>query len=1014
MSTSIKRSRGDKTYWRSLHQLADTQEFKDLVEKEFPEGASELSNPVSRRKFLNLMGASMALAGLASCRRPVEKIIPYVIKPEEIIPGKPEYYATNMPFGTESFGLLVESHEGRPTKIEGNENHPGTRGSSNIFMQAEMLNIYDPDRSKNVLRQGRHSTWNSFKTDLKKDLEQYAENGGDGLAILSESFSSPTLMRQAKDLAEKYPQASWTAYNSVSDENISQGVQAATGVEALPRYDLSKARVILSLDADFLQMESGAIGNSRGFAEGRRVESEQDSMNRLYVVESTFSVTGGMADHRLRVQSGQVATFAAALAAELGKQGLKLTAAENSSEWMKPVDTGTFDSKWLNALARDLIANKGQSLVLAGRRQPAQVHTLTTLINDLLQNTGKTVNYYSNQDTKQSNRVDLAALAAKMRSGKIRTVLLIGGNPVYAAPADIRLGEALDKVAFTAYLGSHVDETSRHVGWHIPEAHFLEYWGDVSGYDGAGIIQPLIAPLFDGKSKIEIMAQVLGDDESSGYELVRETWKDLLGTAGFEKAWRRVVHDGYAAIKRQKSARVNRTAAYRAIQAIDFNSTPATSNALEVVFLESQTMLDGRYANNGWMQELPDPITKVTWDNVALMSMNTAKSLQVKNEKRLKITRGDASIVLPVWVLPGIADNSIVVELGYGRRIGRVAAGAGTNVNPLRMSDAMSFASGFKAHRTEGEYPIACVQDNHGLDEEKLAADAVAKRLPTILRESTLDEYKRDPAFAMGFAEKEELKSLWVEQDYSEGNQWGMTIDLNSCTGCSACTIACQSENNIPVIGKQEVNNGRDMSWIRLDRYFSGDANDPEMVFQPVACQHCENAPCEGVCPVAATTHSSEGLNEMAYNRCVGTRYCANNCPYKVRRFNFFNFTKDTPEIVQMAMNPDVTVRFRGVMEKCTYCVQRINVAKIDAKNEGRDLVDGDITTACEQACPSRAIVFGNINDPASRVSKIKAQNRDYALLGELNVQPRTSYGAKLRNPNPALASEVIAQSEHA
>jgi len=552
-------------------------------------------------------------------------------------------------------------------------------------------------------------------------------------------------------------------------------------------------------------------------------------------------------------------------------------------------------------------------------------------------------------------------------------------------------------------LSSHVDETCVNNTWHINQAHFLESWGDVSGYQGAGIIQPLIAPLFDGKSTIDVLADLLSEEETWAYGEVHKTWSDILNDANFDKAWRRVVHDGFIALDRESQVALNRSMTQAAVSSSNFYRPTATTTEMEVIFSASFSNYDGRYANNGWMQELPDPITKLTWDNVALMSVGTAKALGVKNEDRLKISNSGTDLFLPVWVLPGLADNTITVELGFGRDIGRISRGVGSDVNVIRKSTAINIASGFKVAKAPGKHTLACVQDHHGMDEEQLAADAIQERLPTIVRESSLSDYQKDPAFAMAFAEKEELRSLWKEHDYSDGNQWGMAIDLNTCTGCSACTIACQSENNIPVIGKEEVNNGRDMSWIRLDRYFSGDVEDPEMVFQPIACQHCEMAPCEGVCPVAATTHSEDGLNEMAYNRCIGTRYCANNCPYKVRRFNFFNFTKDMPEIVQMAMNPDVTIRFRGVMEKCTFCVQRINVAKIEAKNDSRDLVDGDVVVACQQACPTDAIAFGNINDPQSEVSRIKAQNRDYALLGELNLQPRTSYGAKLRNLNPAI-----------
>ena len=668
--------------------------------------------------------------------------------------------------------------------------------------------------------------------------------------------------------------------------------------------------------------------------------------------------------------------------------------------------------KWITVLARDLIHNKGKSLVVGGRRQPAEVHTLIALINEVLSNTNKTVSYTANPDMQASSLKSFMNLNKAMKEGKIESLIILGGNPVYQAPADVDFAAGLKKVNYSVHLSSHVDETSANTTWHIPEAHFLESWGDVSGYGGAGIIQPLIAPLFDGKSDIDVLADLVSDEEVWAYGVVQETWTGILGAAGFEKAWRKVVHDGFLTSTRETPVAMNKSRAQGVVSMSRYYSSTVSGNEMEVIFTASFSNFDGRYANNGWMQELPDPVTKVTWDNVALLSANTAKQLGVKNEDRLKVSTSGVDVVLPVWIQPGMADNTLALELGYGREIGRVSTGVGANVGVLRYASGMNIASGFTAEKALGTHTLACVQDHHGFDEEKLAADAIQERLPAIVRESTLSDYQKDPEFAMAFAEKNELKGMWKEHDYGEGNQWGMSIDLTSCTGCSACTIACQSENNIPIIGKDEVSNGRDMSWIRLDRYYTGDVEDPEMVFQPIACQHCEMAPCEGVCPVAATTHSEEGLNEMAYNRCIGTRYCANNCPYKVRRFNFFNYTKDVPEIVEMAMNPDVSIRFRGVMEKCTFCVQRINVAKIEVKNEGRGLEDGDIVVACQQACPTDAIAFGNINDPNSEVSKVKAQNRDYALLGELNLQPRTSYGAKLRNPNPDLEAEHHA-AEH-
>ncbi|MBT4362484.1 MAG: TAT-variant-translocated molybdopterin oxidoreductase [Candidatus Marinimicrobia bacterium] len=569
MSNANNPNAQGKTYWRSLDHLAETPEFKELVENEFPEGAEELKTPVSRRKFLSLMGASMALAGLTSCRRPVEKIIPYVIKPEEIIPGKPQYYATNMPFGTESFGLLVESHEGRPTKIEGNKNHPASGGSSNVFMQAEMLNLYDPDRSQMVLNQGKNSNWNAYRAAWEKQAEEYAKNGGEGLAVLSEGFASPTMMRLSKAFMKKFPQAQWITYDSVSDENIFAGVQAATGKRAQPRYNFKEANVVLSLDSDFLQMDSNDIPNARDFASRRKVRSEKDSMNRLYVVEGTYTITGGMADHRLRVQNGQIGMIAAALAHELSAQGLDISA---------PRVNADFDKKWITALAKDLIHNKGKSLVLGGRRQPAEVHTLIALINDVLSNTTKTVSYTANPDMQVSNLKSFMELNKTMNEGKIKSLIILGGNPVYQAPADIDFAAALNKVKYSVHLSSHVDETSTNTTWHIPEAHFLESWGDVSGYGGAGIVQPLIAPLFDGKSNVDVLADLVSDEEVWAYGVVQETWTGILGAVGFEKAWRKVVHDGFLDSTREMPVSMNKSRAQGVVSMSRYYSPTASGN----------------------------------------------------------------------------------------------------------------------------------------------------------------------------------------------------------------------------------------------------------------------------------------------------------------------------------------------------------------------------------------------------------------------------------------------------
>ncbi len=1012
-----------KEYWRSLDQLADTPEFKELVQREFPENASEMTNPVTRRNFLGLMGASIALAGLAGCRRPVEKIIPYVIKPEEIIPGIAEWYATTMPMGLNAYGVLAKSHEGHPTKIEGNERHASSLGSSNAFMQSAILGLYDPDRSKFIMQKNEEKAWNDFVTFWRGLYEQYKTSKGEGLAVLSESWSSPSLAILQAQFQKTFPNAAWVTYEPVSDENLYEGVKAATGKYYQPAYAYQKAQVILSLDSDFLYSGSENVTAARGFADGRRVKSEKDSMNRLYVVESVFSITGGMADHRLRLQSRQIGAFAAALAKELTAQGVTVEGASGSA-------AGNFDQKWLSAVAKDLIRAKGKSLVVAGSRQPASVHALVYAINAALNNIGNTVSYREMKDAAVPSRAAFTALVKKMHESNVTTLVIMGGNPVYNAPADLEFESAMAKVGQTISLSGYYDETAKLADWHIPQAHFLESWGDVRSSDGSlGVIQPLIEPLFGGKSPVEFLSLIAKAADDRGYDVVRENWKGLL-KGDYEKSWRLVLHDGVLENSALPAGAPKLdTKSYSAyLSAHPFATDAAAAGNLEIVFQSSASTFDGRFANNGWLQELPDPVTKITWDNVAQISFATAKEMGLgndiikgKNEQAIiKIQYQGRELEMPVWVQPGHADHSITVSLGYGRtEAGRVGNGVGVNTYLLRTSDAQDFGLGAQITKTGKTYVIGTVQDHGGFDTEALAANEIARRVPTILREGTLEEYQKNPAFV---AEKGEMNkeligkdgqpiSIYNPQDYSQGYQWGMSIDLNACIGCNACTIACQSENNIPIVGKSQILMGREMHWMRMDRYYSGDIEQPEIAYQPVACQHCETAPCEQVCPVAATVHDSEGLNVMVYNRCVGTRYCANNCPYKVRRFNFLEFNPGTsgfnqvegPEILKMSKNPDVTVRMRGVMEKCTYCVQRISGARIAAKKENREIKDGEVISACQQSCPTQAIVFGNINDPNSKVSEVKKQNRQYSLLGELNTRPRTTYLAKLRNPNPEL-----------
>ena len=979
-----------KEYWRSLDQLADTPEFRQMLEREFPEGASEMKNPVSRRNFLAMMGASLALAGLTACRRPVEKIVPYVKAPEQTIPGVPKYYATTMPLGTSAYGVVVENHDGRPTKIEGNEKHPASLGKSNSFMQAAILALYDPDRAQRPSQNGVETDWAAFVSMWKSLYAEYKKNDGAGLAVLSDAFAAPSKTRLMQEFKQTFPAATWVTYAPVTMENVYKGIEAVTGSAWHPLYRFERAKVILALDHDFLLSENENIVHARGFADGRRVTNQKDEMNRLYAVESTYTLTGGMADHRLRLANNRIPAFTVMLANALKTQGVSLAIDLPVAENDPAIDTA-----WVSAVARDLLRQRGAGLVTAGAHQPTAVHALVFAINTALGNVGKTVGYRDLTDINEGSVIALADLTGQMEAGKIETLIILGGNPVYNAPADLAFDVALGKVKNTIHLSAETNETAIQVAWHLPESHFLEAWGDARAVDGTlSLIQPMIAPLFETQSSLEVLHLLTYGEEKKGYDITRDTWKKIITGADFEKNWRRILHDGVlagSALKEITPALKNRTLTASQKNELAAQPLPDKDN-LEITFRVSPAVYDGRFANNGWLQELPNTITKLSWDNAALVSHKTAQALGVKNEDVVTLNLDGRTLDMAVWILPGQAEFSVDVMLGYGRTAaGRIGNAVGFNAYQLRTTDRYHQSLGLTINKTGRTHEMANTQDHNSMEGRPL------------VREATLEEYRKDPKFADEMVEHPPLVSLWDEHSYTEGNQWGMTIDLNSCTGCNACAIACQSENNVPVIGREQVRNGREMHWIRLDRYFAGDIDDPEMVHQPVACQHCEMAPCEQVCPVAATVHDKEGLNLMTYNRCVGTRYCSNNCPYKVRRFNFFNYTNTLPDLLKMVQNPDVTVRSRGVMEKCTYCVQRISAAKISAKNQGKPLVDGDVTTACEQACPTNAIVFGNIIDPESAVSKAKQSNRRYEMLAELNIKPRTSYLAKLRNPNPEL-----------
>ena len=1024
-----------KSYWRSLEELADSPVFEEFVQREFPQQAEEWSDALERRTFLKLMGASLALAGLSGCViQPPEKIVPYTKQPEEEVPGKALYFATAFSLGGIATPLLARCNEGRPTKLEGNPDHPNNRSSdpndhgssaTDIFSQASILTLYDPDRSQTPLYRGETRPWSTFVAEIRGGIEKENDGlkakKGAGLRFLTETIISPTLAAQMKSILTDFPEAKLHQYEPANRDNARAGAMMAFGQPVNIIYDFSKADRVLSLGSDFLACLPGSLRYARDFAAKRRVNGEKSEMNRLYVVESTPTTTGANADHRLSVKPDDVLVMAESLSSEILPHP-------------EPTNEGNPDS--ITIIARDLQRLKGASIIISGDEQVPFVHLLAHLMNDALGNVGKTVFY---TDPIEANSVDqtqsLRELVYDIDAGKVDTLIIVGGNPAYNTPIDLRLDlNRLNRVKLRAHLSLYNDETSEICHWHIPAAHYLESWGDARSYDGTvTIVQPLIAPLYEGKTAHEVLALFSDNYDRKPYDIVREYWRTRFAGVGsqgtgvgqnaatastptdFEAWWRKALHDGFV----PNTALPTKTVSLKPDWASALNSSNTQRpkpSTLELVFRTDPTIYDGRFANNGWLQELPKPLTKLTWENVALISPNTAKRLGLslpnyEKEKKggeafvdqieLRLNDHTISKAVPAWVMPGQPDDVITLHLGYGRvRAGRVGEGLGFSAYEVRTSDAPWFATGVEATRVGTQYQLAATQVHFQMEGRDL------------LREGTLEEFLKDKERLREEAarQQKELHDLSLYPDFDYKNQgngyaWGMSIDLNSCVGCNACMLACQSENNIPIVGKEQVSRSREMHWIRVDAYFKGDADKPTgPFFQPVPCMHCENAPCEPVCPVHATAHSSEGLNDMVYNRCVGTRYCSNNCPYKVRRFNFLLYQDWETPTYQLMRNPDVSVRSRGVMEKCTYCVQRIQAAKIQSEIEGRTVRDGEIVTACQSVCPTEAIVFGNINDPNSKVSKLKALERDYSLLGDLNTRPRTTYLSALRNPNPDIS----------
>ncbi len=1027
-----------REYWLGLEHLANTPEFAARFDDEFSGYNPEaMRDGVSRRSFLKFMGAAMGLAGLTAsgCRRwPEEQIRPFAHQPDGFKPGVAVHYATMAELGGVATGLLVKSYDGRPIKVEGNPLHPASGGATEPWQQASVLDIYDPQRSRVALEkvsgQTRQRSWDDFAVYLRSRLDELRGKQGQGLAILAEAMSGPTAVRLREAFRKAYPKATWTTWEPIHRDAELEGSRLAFGKPLRPVYHLDKAQVIVSFEDDLLGQHPNRLSYARDWARGRK-SADQGRMNRLYVIEGNLSTTGSVADHRIALRPSQQALLLQQLAAELG-----VRSAGNKTAQLRENQREAF-----SALVKDLQTHQGTALVTVGLTLPAEYHALAHAINQKLGAIGQTITL-NNESETQGQVAALRRLTRAMDQGQVDTLIVLGGNPVFDAPANLNFATGYEKVAHTIHLSHEVNETSAASLWHLPRAHALECWGDGRSWDGTLVVQqPLILPLFEGRSVIEVLAMVLGQPTWAGMELVRETWRGIVssGPAVAEQNWRKVLHDGTVRGSAWKSPRMTDAKVPEKLPEIAVGG----DDQFEAIFVADASVYDGRFASNGWLQEMPDPLSKLTWDNCAYISKADADRLGIKHGMMLQLDlpdQGRSSNLLPMevaaFIQPGIAPGTIVLPLGYGRKVcGSIGQNVGFDTYAIR-ADGAYLQSRMRITRLGKSYELVTTQEHHLIDgigvygRDKRAGKP--GKSGYLIREASLEDYKADQkVFHRDVHGVVHLQLFDPPHQFNDPHAWGMAIDMNACIGCNACVIACQAENNVPIVGKVEVSMNREMHWLRIDRYFKGDAEflqDVQTVYSPMTCVHCENAPCEQVCPVAATVHDTEGLNTMVYNRCIGTRYCSNNCPYKVRRFNYFDWHtrdpklpgNDTPpflnipdqqlgtidQIKRMVFNPEVTVRMRGVMEKCTYCTQRIAEAKIQAKvqqaqgNRTTDLVqDGEVTTACQQSCPTQAIVFGNLNDPTSRVAQIHKQHRSYAMLEELNVKPRTKYLAKVRNP---------------
>lgn len=1039
-----------KDYWRSVEEFADTPEFAEFIKQEYPESAEEWDDSLSRRNFMKVMGASLAFAGLTGCViQPLEKIVPYVRYSDGLLPGVPNYYATSMSLGGISTGLLAKSFDGRPIKIEGNPDHPGSLGSTDVLAQASLLNMYDPDRSQEVNFRGSPTTWQQMMTKVRADIDANRTDGGAGIRILTETVTSPTLIDQLTRLKAELPNFKHIQYEPVNNDGAFNGAKLAFGSPVNTVYKFEAAERILSLDADIFSGFNARY--MRDFAKARAYSEEKKEINRLYVVETTLSLMGAKADHRIAVKPSEMFGIASSAAAAVGVSGA--------------VSSNSPHEAWIMAMANDLKEFQGRSLVVAGAHQSAEIHALAHAMNAALGNVGKTVVYTEPLSPGEKSQTEqLAELIGEIDAGAVKMLVIVGGNPVYNTPADLKLSrERMDKIPLRVHLGEYMDETGELCHWHASRKHFLEAWSDGRAYDGTvTLVQPLIEPLYESKSDHELVQMFFAENfDRKDQDIVKEHWQSqtfptasaapaatpaakpaadnaaapgtepaasptpapaaspaaapAASASTFEDKWRRALHQGFI----ENSALPEKSVAANTAFLSSVQPKPA-GDGLEITIMPDPSVYDGRFVNNGWLQELPNPLTKITWDNVALVSPATAATLGVNQSNNTERdmnggvegipfvnTRGNnmssdlvtvtfeggtISKPVPMWISPGQPDGVITLFMGYGRtKAGRVGTDIGYNAFDVQRSNAMYFGSG-SVQKTGDTQTVVSAQTHFNMEGRDLL-----RRFDLDYFNANPDKHKQPDEFPKTMYDPE-----IYEKDYRENHRWAMTIDLNACVGCNACVIACQSENNIPVVGKEQVARSREMHWMRVDAYYAGaNINEPEdLSFQPVLCMQCEQAPCEVVCPVHATVHSAEGLNDMVYNRCVGTRYCSNNCPYKVRRFNFMLYQDWDTAQYKLMRNPEVTVRSRGVMEKCTYCTQRIAAARIEAEKSGRRIADGEVVTACQSVCPTQAITFGDLNDPNSMIVRSKSDKRDYKLLNELNTQPRTSYLAGLKNQN--------------